>query len=295
MKTNAEHENRSHTSAEKPYSYYCCRIPDFFDAVPLHWHEEFEINYIREGNGIFRAEDSDIEAYADDIIIIAPNTVHSVRTPENGYIMYDTLVFNRDLLGSAIQTRACAEYITPASTGTLRMNNRITDGNSGFQSLRRCISDAVYYAKSDSALDDIMLKSRLLEFMYLMITNGHVSAASSETGSAVLKPALEYISCHFTEAITVNELAALAHISSSYFMNLFRRITGMSAIEYITALRIRQSCKLLRTTDNDILDIALSSGFRNLSNFNRHFRKMIGISPREYRNKITDNHPQEYY
>lgn len=294
MKAIAERENRSHTSAEKPYSYYSCRIPDFFDAVPPHWHEEFEINYIREGNGVFRVEDSDIKACANDIIIIAPNTLHSVRTPENGYIVYDTLVFSRDLLGSAIQTRACTEYITPASNGVLRMNTRITDEDLGCRLLRNCISDAIYYAQNNSALCDLMLKSRLLEFIYLMITNEHVTASLSETGSDILKPALEYISCHFTEVIKIDELAAQTHISSSYFMKLFRRITGMSTIKYVTTLRIRQSCNLLRTTDSDILDIALNSGFRNLSNFNRHFRRITGISPHEYRNKHFGKHPQEY-
>ncbi len=285
MNTSAEHENRVHTSPEKPFSFYGCKIPDLFSDVPLHWHSEYEISCIRDGQGIFRIDDAEYEAAAGDIILIQPNIVHSIRTPAGGYIIYDTIVFNRDLLGSAVQTRACSRYITPSSSGILRLNARISKTDKGYKDLHSCACSAAAHAANDSALDDIILKSRLLEFIYLMIFNGHYSGVSAESGASSLKPALEYIRSHLHESIDIRTLAQQCHLSESRFMSVFRRITGQTAIEYINRLRIREACYLLRTTDNDILDIAYSCGYRNLSNFNRHFRKIISLSPREYRQK----------
>lgn len=285
MNTSAEHENRVHSSAEKPFSFYGCKIPDLFSDVPLHWHSEYEISCIQDGHGIFRIDDTEYEAEKGDIIIIQPNIVHSIHTKKNGYIIYDTIVFNRDLLGSAVQTRACSEYITPSASGTLRLKARINRFDRGYDPLYRCACSAAKHAASNSALDDIILKSRLLEFLYLMIYHGHTTFMSSESGAASLKPALEYIRSHLHENISINTLASQCHLSESRFMSLFRRFTGQTSIEYISRLRIREACLLLRTTDNNILDIALTCGYKNLSNFNRHFKKIIGLSPREYRHK----------
>ena len=62
---------------------------------------------------------------------------------------------------------------------------------------------------------------------------------------------------------------------------------GVTAIEYITHLRINASCEMLRYTDQKIIDIAQNCGYYNLSNYNRIFRKKIGVTPKEFRNRFN--------
>ena len=52
----AAKEKRQHGSMQVPYSYYDCRMPDYFPGVPLHWHGEMELNYIKRGTGYFQYE-----------------------------------------------------------------------------------------------------------------------------------------------------------------------------------------------------------------------------------------------
>lgn len=81
----------------------------------------------------------------------------------------------------------------------------------------------------------------------------------------------------------VEQLAKIAHMSSSYFMSCFKQNFGLGAIEYLNQVRIRSACDLLRNTDRSISDIAFDTGFHNLSNFNRQFRTKVGCSPQTYR------------
>ena len=69
-------------------------------------------------------------------------------------------------------------------------------------------------------------------------------------------------------------------------MGCFKNATGIGAIEYICQLRIKKACEMLRDYEDNISDIAAQCGFSNLSNFNRHFKKQLGITPSEYRKKM---------
>ncbi len=94
---------------------------------------------------------------------------------------------------------------------------------------------------------------------------------------------LSYCAEHFTEDITVSTLAASLYISESYVSKLFSRQLGCSCREHINSLRIHKAQNLLENTDLTIGQIMTQCGFQNQSSFNRIFREVCGISPREYR------------
>lgn len=93
----------------------------------------------------------------------------------------------------------------------------------------------------------------------------------------------QWIAQHFTEAITVAQVAAAAKLHPNYAMNLFRRSFGVSIIDYITQHRIALAQQLLVTTDDGILHIALQSGFGSSSQFYAAFKHWCGRTPRAYR------------
>ena len=71
-------ENRIHGSEIKPFGYYACEIPNHFHCVPMHWHREFELNFVREGSASFICGEEKFDSAAGDIIIIQPNVMHSI-------------------------------------------------------------------------------------------------------------------------------------------------------------------------------------------------------------------------
>ena len=90
------------------------------------------------------------------------------------------------------------------------------------------------------------------------------------------------------KSVRLNKVANVAGLTPKSFCRFFRANTGKTFMEYFNALRIEETCRLLLETNNSVTDIAFRVGFNNLSNFNRRFRKLKGMSPREFRAKSID-------
>ena len=278
-------ENRVHSSKVKPFSYYQCLIPDEFAYAPMHWHSEFEINFVREGFAEFNCGDEKFVSSAGDIIVIQPNVMHSVYPCPDAHQVYDTLVFSHEIFGRSETDRYINECIKPLMNGSMRIPMHITAAHHYYHELEMMMENIFACAKGDAPQLDMLMRSELLRFFWLLETESEVDADFHEP-SEVIRPALEYISIHFRENITIRQLAAVVHLSESYFMNQFQKYVGFSAIEYISHFRINQACKRLTSTKESVLEIAFDCGSRNISNFNRQFRKVAGCSPTEYRRKM---------
>ncbi len=284
--TKEQREQRSQSTAYIPYTYYECIIPDYFPSVPLHWHSEFEINYILSGSGDFRCGNSSITAQAGDIIIILPGILHSIYPNGSKRLSYDTIVFHPAMLYGRGDDRCYAECLYPLSTAENIIDLPISKGNALYRELGPSVATIMSCARENSGISDLLLKSELMRMFWAIISNHGLRSTSPKEISLAesIKPAIEYIRENYEKPITIDTLAGKTHLSKSYFMARFKKATGVSAIEYINQIRIRAACELLISSDISSAGAALEVGFRNLSNFNHHFRKQVGCAPREYRN-----------
>jgi YesN/AraC family two-component response regulator len=99
----------------------------------------------------------------------------------------------------------------------------------------------------------------------------------------------KYINEHYKEDFLFEDLADNIGISYSYMRKIVKNETGKSLIDLLNQLRIEEAKRLLVDTDDNILDIALSVGYRNTQSFNRYFKKYLGISPNQYRKQVANN------
>ncbi|MCM1343858.1 MAG: AraC family transcriptional regulator [Lachnospiraceae bacterium] len=98
-----------------------------------------------------------------------------------------------------------------------------------------------------------------------------------------VRSALAYIYEHYTEAISIQDLAAHCGICESHFRRVFKRVVGISPLEYIQHYRIQQACHLIYLNQESISIIAQQTGYRSLSSFNRQFQQYMHSSPTHYR------------
>lgn len=94
---------------------------------------------------------------------------------------------------------------------------------------------------------------------------------------------LDYVRENYADPIKVEDLAKIMHLSSSQFERSFKKVFKISPTKHILNVRVRAACRLLSTTNDTIASIALEAGFYDHSHFIRNFRKVMGLSPREYR------------
>lgn len=284
LKDTAYEEKCRHSSLYIPYTYYKCVIPNFYPCVPLHFHSEFEINYIREGRGLFSCGGHSFEAAVGDIVIVLPDKLHSIFSENGEKLIYDTVVFNRSMLCGSSEDRCYAECLSPLFAENTALDLPVTKKNSHYPQIREAMENIMSFAKENSGEGDLMLKSELMKLFWLIIKSGAVSCDMEPKpyDKNILK-AQEYIRNSYSSELTVKKLADTVHLSESYFMGKFKEVTGMSVMEYVSMTRIRAACELLANTDLSSSETAFEVGFGNLSNFNRQFRKAVGYSPREYR------------
>ena len=96
---------------------------------------------------------------------------------------------------------------------------------------------------------------------------------------------INYIDDHYAEPLTLDELAAVAHVDKYHLCHIFKRHTGMTVVKYMHSRRVIEAEKLLLYTDKTPDVIACSVGFCTMQHFYRTFREITGKSPGEYRGK----------
>lgn len=101
--------------------------------------------------------------------------------------------------------------------------------------------------------------------------------------SELIKKAMSYISKHFNEPLTLEDVALEVHLHPSYFSTMFKQSTGSSFKEYLNMVRIEESKRLLSNTDFPIIDIAVAVGFEDQSYFSKVFKKYTGLTPKQFR------------
>lgn len=94
-----------------------------------------------------------------------------------------------------------------------------------------------------------------------------------------------FIEEHYASDLKIADIARCASLAPQYLCRVFKKITGISMIEYLTNIRIHQACLLLRETTLPITEVCFRAGFNDLSHFIRTFRKTIGSAPSKYRKK----------
>ena len=287
LKTNKE--KARHGDIFLPVNSYHCLIPFTYRELALHWHAEMEITLIQDGTSDYKVGQKVFEANAGDIILIPPYCTHSACEIPGKTMISDSMVFHPDYLGANNQDLSASKYLRPMAEGQLLMQEVIRDGDAGYAEIKDTFIRALDCFKNKQPFYEMLLKEKLLHILILLFSYGYIresddSHITSENRRHI-KSALEYITDHYSEKISISEMAQLAGFSENYFMSLFRQYVGMSCIQYVNHYRIQKAAHALEETTKSVSEIAMIHGFDNISYFNLQFRRTFGMTPREFRSK----------
>ena len=277
------HETKSHSTPDFPYNTYICSIPLDFEKVPLHWHDEVEIIYIKKGRGRVTLDFTSLYVEAGDIIVVSPGQLHAIGPAE--YSMeYENIIFSLDMLRTGSMDALSAEFFEPFLAGTIDFEHLICRDHKDYAALSSCLNHADDICRTFPKGYRLAIKGYLFEFFYTIFTNStDIPSPKREPRLERLKTVLKYIETHYASTISIDEIASVAGFSASHFMRFFKSAMGTSFTAYLAAYRLSMAARLLILTNDSILDIALSCGYENLSYFNRSFKKRYKKTPGEYR------------
>lgn len=280
------HETKAHTSAEFPYNTYLCSIPLDFPGVPLHWHDEMELVVIKKGQGYVSVDFDKHLVHSGDIIMICPGYLHAIEQDASYKMEYENIIFKPELLSSGANDLCMLQYMKPLLDGTLPVEQFLTPAHEVFESLSNCIRQIDLVCADQTTGWQLAVKSALFYFFFLLISERQkktVSISHNPKSLEKMKTVLKYVEEHYTEKLTIDDMAKLTFYSKSHFMKFFKVHMGTGFTEYLNDYRLTMAARLLKSSDESILMIAEESGFDNLSYFNRIFKRKYGVSPGSYR------------
>ena len=141
--------------------------------------------------------------------------------------------------------------------------------------------NALFFAPEKNPLGLASAFLRLLSCMTRLNTSGR-----NDHNEQYYQQALEYISNNYSYNLKIQDIADYIGVDRTYLYKIFMREAQISPKQYLLQYRIRAAAKLLQTQNYNVTEIAYSCGFRDSAAFCYHFRKQIGMTPRQYREKI---------
>ena len=277
-------ETRLHEQPGFAYNTYLCTIPQDFDRVNLHWHDQMELIYIKKGSGTVSINLAACPVDAGCIVPVLPGELHAIEGDPGARMEYENTIFSLALLDSAEADDWCRQVVNALERGALRFERPIRPGTP-FHAAAAAALDAADEAcarREDGY--PLVVKSQLFMFLHALYAyRSHQPHAGRDDDAEKLKGLLTFVKAHFSEPISIADAAAVAGYSPSHFMRVFRQVTGRTFVEYLTDYRLNAAVYYLKETDDEISAVAANCGFDNLSYFIRRFGQKYGTSPGRYR------------
>ena len=276
------HETKSHSTPDFPYNAYICSIPLDFEKVPLHWHDEVEIIYIKKGRGRVTLDFTSLYVEAGDIIIVSPGQLHAIGPAE--YSMeYENIIFSLDLLCTGSMDALSSEFFEPFLAGTIGFEHLVCCDDEHYPVLSSCLNHIDSISSSFPKGYRLAIKGALFTFFYTIFTNStDIPAPKNDPHIERLKSVLKYIETHYMSSISIDEISAVSGFSASHFMRFFKKHMNMTCVEYVNNVRLEKAVELFEQGNTSILEVSLSVGFHNLSYFHRAFKNKYGMTPRSF-------------
>lgn len=284
-------EKKSHGAPAFPYNTYLCSIPLDFTQVPLHWHEELELIYIKKGCGIITVDFVPYQVCAGTIALIIPGQLHDIEQYEQESMEYENIIFNPSILLSKTADASNTDFLTPLLNGTLSVPLLYTPDSPHYAELAACVDANDEINRTTPTGYQLFIKSQLFMFFFILINKCVITEGTKKESKSLekMKLILKYVENHYMDKITIEAMANEVGLSQSHFMKYFKSTMGTSFIDYLNEYRLTMASRLLVSSESSILDIAAEVGFENLSYFNRTFKKKFAMTPREYRKKYANH------
>ena len=241
----------------------------------LHFHDYIEITILEKGSGIHVINGTEYYYPIYTYTIMDHRDCHAFFNLSQDNSLYN-LVLSPSLLSNGQLTKI------------LRLtSDKICYLNEDTAKSVIALIDSLYYLQKTAAYippDFIRnVSDNLVElFMSNFINQKNVDTLSQKSE---LQQALEYISLHFKEKITLTEVAEHSNYNPTHFSKLFHKKMGVTFNHYVSSLRVNYAKRLLLNTEYPISFICFECGFSSVSSFNRNFSEIVGMSPITYKSE----------
>lgn len=260
--------------------------------VRPHWHYFAEIIYILEGSVIVSSINDSRTASEGTLVVFHPQTVHSIYPNDDRYCKYAVLKFDVNRLNMSNSYSPKLSYILAAAKDDPCADFLFDNSELNAIAIQEIFMSCIHEIDEKNYGYDLIIQANLSTLLVELIRiwrkkgldTDHISVSHVEAES--IHTITEYIDSHFSEPLKVQLLADKCGMSYSYFARLFRQLYGQSCKEYIEFIRICKAEDMLLFTNLDLSYISQETGFSDCSHLIKTFKKLKGITPKQFRMKM---------
>ncbi len=265
------------------------KVGEPIGAVAFHYHDFYELIYIMEGEFSSLIEDRAVRMRKGDFLLIDKNVMHKYHPTEREMDSSRRIILwisDQMLMELAEGEPLLTECFLGVGPKLYHFPIYYEEILRGFL-LKLAMSEILDGTDTQgSGIRKVMDRGNLsLFFGYLNVLckrEEYLSSTQEIVGHPLVEQVTGYIEAHISAEITVEDVAEAVHMSKYYFLRKFKEITGMTVHNFIVNKRIISACQIM-SEGKSITESWQQTGFADYSSFLRNFRKIYGISPREYR------------
>jgi AraC-like DNA-binding protein len=255
-------------------------LPHFYGA--FHTHNELQLTLISKGAGTAYIGDS-LESFASgDIFLLGQNLPHVFRGEQNdesGVESY-SIFFIPQFLGNGFMQLAEASHLTEFLNSSLRGLKFAGDQNVDLAIQIKRIFKKPKFEQLLSLAE--VLHNACQSKVYTTIASFGFYIPKSYSDVQKINDVFDYLINNYNKRIRLEDVASLANMSQTAFCRYFKQHTRKTYSRFLNEIRVGQACKLLQSKSFSVSQVCYQTGFNNVSNFNRQFKHITGLSPREY-------------
>ena len=266
-------------------------------SYPLHYHPEIEITFIRRSYGQ-RFVGDHIESFSDgDLVMIGSNLPHQWQndnsfreSAENADLT--VIHFREDIFGKSLsqigEFSHIQQLLLESKRGIKFPGSVVQDFEQVLKQLDE--DDITQCFLGFVGLLNVLANSKKKE----LLSSNTLRLSTNNTNNDRINNVYSFMLANYHSEISLSEVAQSVHLSDSAFSHFIKKKTGLTFSELLNDLRIRYAGKLLQETDLSVTDICYKVGYRNLSYFNRQFKKVKRCSPMAYRKEFQKAYLDDY-
>lgn len=256
--------------------------------VHLHWHEETEIMYLKEGSFILNINMKEYKVSSPSLVFINSGVIHSIESV--GKSRESALVFDLKMLSFEHFDASQYKIISPLIKKQIQFPHFIYVDDKIWNSVKELYEKISLEATYNKLSSYMKAKGYLYELIGILYENNmflYEDKLEEINGYNIenVKKVLSFIQDNYNNKITLEEAASVVGMNTQYFCRYFKKLLGKTLTEYINEVRVEKAVEYLIESDYKIIDVAVECGYDNIGYFIKRFKEIKGVSPSEYRKK----------
>lgn len=264
--------------------------------VHAHIHDYIEVLYTLSGSYRILLNNRDYSFGKGDLVLINSNEIHRITALSEGLNQYIVVKFLPDMLYTSAQSFLELKYLLPFILNESR-HQKIFNRQEIEDTVIPKAVRTIYQEYADQHYGyELAIRANIYSLFLYILRSWNARNMDLNIRQPIGKDLLKrlngvlgYIESNCQEDITAGGMAAMCHLSCNYFSRVFKAIMKRNFKDYLNFVRIAKAEKLLTTSELNITEIALATGYTTSSYFIHQFRKYKGIAPKQYRGRYRDD------